>query len=79
MKIMTVIPKSPYLLLVARLEPKSPEYLMLKNGFIEHTEDGEVVEIPCDVELAKTIIDLVSRVAPELLSSIKQISLAPDL
>lgn len=79
MKQMLIIPKTPYLSLIGRFDLKSPEYAMLKNGIVDHTEHGEVVEIFCDDERVKSIVDLVARVAPDLLPSIKQVNLPPDL
>ena len=51
---------------LGKCDISSPEYEMLKNGLI--TRDGEqraAVEILCELEDAKRLLDLASRIHPE--------------
>ena len=79
MNVMLVIPMIPYSTLLSRCAITSPEYLLLKDGLIEHHDNQDEVEILCDGEQARLIIDLVTRVAPGLRSAIREIKLPPDL
>lgn len=73
MKVIIDIPIESYLLCVTRCGVKSPEYLMLKNGIIQRDAEGnEVVQILCDSERAKVILELVASLCPEALLNIQR-------
>ena len=78
MKIMVVIPMKPYRFWLARCEPTRAEYLWLKNGIIARNGDGrEEVQILCDNERAKLIMDYAARACPEVLPYIQRIANPP--
>jgi hypothetical protein len=77
MKVMLDIPMEPYLLCVTRCGLKAPEYLMLKNGIVVRDAEGkEVVQILCDRQRAKMILEMVAKLCPEALLHIQH---RPDL
>ena len=78
MKIMVVIPMPSYAALLGRCQIQSREYRMLKNGVVEKREGIEEVRLLCDSSEADMIVDFVTRVAPEHLPSIRQISVPPE-
>ena len=78
MKILVDIPMDEYNNFLQRCDATRPEYEMLKNGII--TKDREkrpAVEILCEVEDAKLILDLASEVYPHVARHVEEsISLA---
>jgi hypothetical protein len=71
-KIRVDIPMEAYLLCVTRCGIKSPEYRMLKNGVVSRDAEGnEVVQILCDHERAKMILEMIAQLCPEALSHIQ--------
>lgn len=81
MKILVDIPIDDYNNFVQRCDATRPEYEMLKNGII--TQDREkrpAVEILCEVEDAKMILDLASEIYPHAVRHVQEsISLARQL
>jgi dUTPase len=80
MKVIVEIPMEAYLLCVTRCGLTSPEYLMLKNGIVQRDSEGnEVVQILCNRERAKVLLETVAKVCPEALLNIqpRPDSLAP--
>jgi hypothetical protein len=78
MKILVDIPMDDYNNFLQRCDASRPEYETLKNGII--TQDREkrpAVEILCDVEDAKMILDLASEIYPHAVAHVREcISLA---
>ena len=78
MKILVDIPMDDYNNFVQRCDATRPEYEMLKTGLI--TRDREkrpAVEILCEVEDAKMILDLASEIYPHAVPHVQEsISLA---
>lgn len=75
MKTMVIIPMKSYKFWLTRCEPTLPEYLWLKNGIIARSgDDREEVQILCDHERVKAIIDFAARSCPEVVSYIKRIA-----
>jgi hypothetical protein len=62
----------PYLLCMTRFGMTSSEYKMLKNGVVSRDPDGhEVVQILCDPDRAKRILELTAQLCPEALPQIQ--------
>jgi dUTPase len=79
-KVMIDIPMESYLLCMTRCGLKSPEYLMLKNGVIVRDSEGtEVVQILCNRERAKMILEAIAALCPESLSRVEQRPFAPSM
>jgi hypothetical protein len=71
-KVIIEIPIECYLLLMTRFGVQCPQYLMLKNGVITHeADDKEVVEVRCDSDCAKLVLEKVANVCPEVLLQIQ--------
>ena len=52
------------------------EYVLLKNGFIQHDADGrDHVHIPCDSAEAKALKELAAHLYPEVVPHIEDITL----
>lgn len=81
MKILVDIPMDDYNNLLQKCEATRPEYEMLKNGIItEDREKRRAVEILCDVDDAKMILDLASKVYPHAAPHVQEsINLARGL
>lgn len=72
-KIRLDIPIEPYLLCTTRCGIKSSEYILLKNGIVSRNDDGhEVVQILCDRDRAKRILEAIAHLCPEALPQIQQ-------
>ena len=78
MKVMVIIPMPSYSSLLGRCEINSPEYVLLKNGVVQTREGADEVNLLCEENQAKKIVDFVTRVAPEHASAIRQLNLPPD-
>jgi hypothetical protein len=78
MKILVDIPMDDYNNFLQRCDASRPEYEMLKNGII--TKDREkrpAVEILCELEDARMILELASEVYPHAMRHVEEsISLA---
>jgi hypothetical protein len=71
-KIRLDIPIESYLLCMTRCGIKSAEYITLKNGIVSRDAGGhEVVEILCDRERAKKILETIAELCPEALPKIQ--------
>src|SRR5688572_3436611 len=62
---MLVIPMPPYSTILQKCEMKDPVYELLANGFIDHGENRDEVQILCDGDAARTIVDYITDVAPQ--------------
>ena len=71
-KIRLDIPIEPYLLCMTRFGINSPEYIKLKNGVVLRDSDGnEIVEILCEHDRAKKILEMTAQLCPEAFPQIK--------
>jgi hypothetical protein len=78
MDILVEIPIDAYLLCIAMLKLRSPEYLLLRNGIIVSNEQGDrVLQILCNANSAHRIINIISDVCPEFSSKIRQYPNSP--
>jgi hypothetical protein len=68
MKVLVTIPVETYNGLLGRCSMLSREYLILKNGIIKRDQEGSAeqptVEILCEVQRAKFLLDLATLVYP---------------
>ena len=68
MKVLVKFPIEIYQGLLGRCSMLSREYLILKNGIVRHDQeegpDSPMVEILCEVERAKFLLDLATLVYP---------------
>jgi len=78
MKILIDIPMEDYSKFLQRCDATRPEYEMLKTGIVtQDREKRRAVEILCDVEDAKMILDLASEIYPHAVPHVQEsISLA---
>jgi hypothetical protein len=78
MKILVDIPMDEYNNFLQKCDATRPEYEMLKNGIItQDQKKGRAVEILCEVEDAKRILDLASEIYPHAVPHVQEsISLA---
>jgi hypothetical protein len=71
-KIRLDIPIEPYLLCMTRFAMNSPEYIKLKNGVVLRDANGnEIVEILCEHDRAKKILEMVAQLCPEAFPQIQ--------
>ena len=71
-KIRLDIPIGPYLLCMTRFGIHSPEYAKLKNGVVLRDSDGnEIVEILCEHDRAKKILEMTAQLCPEAFPQIQ--------
>jgi hypothetical protein len=74
MKVMLVIPMPYYSALIAGCAVLWPEYRMLKNGIVVHSEIlGDQLQILCDSHRVQLIMNLAARVCSEAIPHIQQI------
>jgi hypothetical protein len=83
MKVLVKFPIEIYQGLLGRCSMLSREYLILKNGIVRHDQeegpDSPMVEILCEVERAKFLLDLATLVYPAAAPHIeKSINLARE-
>jgi hypothetical protein len=68
MKVLVKFPIETYRGLLGSCSVMSREYLILKNGVVQHDEqespDQPTVEVLCEVERAKFLLDLATLVYP---------------
>lgn len=80
MKILIAMPIARYQGFLGRCLLSSREYAILKNAIISHVptnaREGNIVEIFCDIEDAKLLLDLAKRAFPEVVADIEK-SLSP--
>jgi hypothetical protein len=73
LKIRLDIPIEPYLICMTRFGINSPEYVKLKNGVVlRDTNGNETVEILCDHDRAKKILEMTARLCPEAFPQIQR-------
>lgn len=73
LKIRLDIPIEPYLICMTRFGINSPEYVKLKNGVIlRDTNGNETVEILCDHDRAKKILEMTAQLCPEAFPQIQR-------
>lgn len=70
------IPLKFYDLWLGRCPSESREYAWLRNGVIDDGEDGagKQVQILCDTDTAKALMDCAAHLCPEIIPYLKQIS-----
>lgn len=76
MNVLVSVPIAPYQALLGRCLLASREYAVLKNSVINHVptnrREGNIVEILCEVDDAKLILDLAKRVYPTAVPYIEE-------
>lgn len=73
LKIRLDIPIEPYLICMTRFGINSPEYVKLKNGVVlRDTNGNETVEILCDRDRAKKILEMTAQLCPEAFPQIQR-------
>ena len=73
LKIRLDIPIEPYLICMTRFGINSPEYVKLKNGVVlRDTNGNETVEIQCDHDRAKKILEMTAQLCPEAFPQIQR-------
>lgn len=73
LKIRLDIPIEPYLICMTRFGINSPEYVKLKNGVVlRDTNGNETVEILCDHDRAKKILEMTAQLCPEAFPQIQR-------
>ncbi len=65
------VPMNTYARCLAKCDPKSPEYKLLRNGIILHDDPHKVmVHIRCDADKARVIRRIVAKECPEVLDEL---------
>lgn len=70
MDIVLYIPIERYDGLLKKIKVKSREYILMKNAIVNR--DQGVVEIPCEMEIAKQLLEFANFLDPEAAASIKK-------
>ena len=73
MKVMLVIPKRYYGVLLRHCAVLWPEYRALQSGIVVSDESGQQVQILCDPQRLKLLMNLASRVCAEAIPHMRQI------
>lgn len=77
------LPPEHYDLFVAACEITSPEYTILKNNIVarhQSSDEQPTVEILCDMEEAKMLLETARRLYPEAMPFIEDaMSVAPEV
>jgi hypothetical protein len=77
------LPPEHYDLFVAACEITSPEYTILKNNIVarrQSSEEPPMVEIICDMDEAKLLLEIARRVYPEAVPFIENaMNVAPEV
>jgi len=77
------LPGEHYDLFVAACEITSPEYTILKNNMVarhQNSEEEPTVEIICDMDDAKLLLETARRLYPEAVPFIEDaLSVAPEV
>ena len=80
---MIQLPPEHYDLFVAACEITSPEYTILKNNIAarhQNSDEQPTVEIMCDLDEAKLLLEAARRVYPEAVPFIEDaLSVAPEV
>ena len=80
---MIQLPPEHYDLLVAACEITSPEYTILKNNRVashQSNEEPPMIEIMCDMEEAKLLLETARRLYPEAAPFLEDaMSVAPEV
>jgi len=80
---MIQLPPEHYDLFVAACEITSPEYTILKNNIAarhQSSDEQPTVEIMCDMEEAKLLLETARRIYPEAVPFIEDaLSVAPEV
>jgi hypothetical protein len=74
MKVMLVIPKHYYRVLLGHCAMLWPEYRALKSGILVDHETGPQIQILCDAQRLQLIMNFAGRVCSEAIPHIRQIS-----
>ena len=69
MKIVLSIPIEHYDPFLKKTKPKSREHILLRNGIIER--EKKVVEVACELETAKELLEFARMIHPAVVSSIE--------
>ncbi len=77
------LPPEHYDLFVAACEITSPEYTILKNNIAarhQNSDEAPIIEILCDMDEAKLLLEAARRVYPEAVPFIEDaMSVAPEV
>ena len=80
---MIQLPPEHYDLFVAACEITSPEYTILKNNIVarhQSSEEPPMIEIMCDMEEAKLLLETARRLYPEAVPFLEDaMSVAPEI
>ena len=80
---MIQLPPEHYDLFVAACEITSPEYTILKNNIVarhQSSEEPPMIEIMCDMEEAKLLLETARRLYPEAVPFLEDaMSVAPEV
>ncbi len=80
---MIQLPPEHYDLFVAACEITSPEYTILKNNIVarhQSSEEPPMIEIMCDMEEAKLLLETARRLYPESVPFLEDaMSVAPEI
>ena len=71
---MLIIPTEYYRKLIGQCAVLWPEYRLLKNGILVHGEAGDEIQLLCDSDRVKLIMNLADRVCAEAVPHIKEIA-----
>jgi hypothetical protein len=70
MKIVLSIPIEQYDPFLNKTKTNSREYILLRNSIIKR--DQQVVEVPCEMETAKQLLEFARMLHPEAAASIEE-------
>lgn len=73
MKVMLVIPKRYYAVLLGHCAMLWPEYRALQSGILVSDESGQHVQILCNPQRLKLLMNLADRVCSEAIPHMRQI------
>lgn len=74
MRVMLVIPKQYYRVLLGHCAVLWPEYRALKSGILVDNKAGQEVQILCDSQRLQLIMNFAGRVCSEAIPHIRQIN-----
>ena len=75
MNVVLFIPMEHYDLFLEKIKINSREHILLRNGIINRAE--KIVEVPCEIESAKQLLEFARILHPEIAPSIEQSILHP--
>ena len=73
MKITIEMPLEPYDLMLRSCKQSSKEFRILKSGCIDGDRAGRIMQILCDEEQMRAILNLADRVCPHAVPAIRTI------